>query len=222
MERRLIVTRDGSNSIEIPEMNVTYHSIHGAVQESMHVFIKEGLHHLINQSTTQPISIFEMGFGTGLNAFLTAIEAVTKGIQIHYTTVEQFPISLEEANKLNYGESLHDEAIFQKLHSSEWDTDVAVTDNFILRKEQAELINFSINKQFNLIYYDAFAPSAQPQLWTKEIFEKLYNMLLPNGILVTYCSKGDVRRAMMAAGFTVKKLAGPPGKREMLRAAKLQ
>lgn len=219
MERRLIVTGDGSNSIEIPELNVTYHSIHGAIQESKHVFIKEGLHRSINQSTNQPLHIFEMGFGTGLNAFLTAIEAEEKDIQVHYTAVEQFPVSMEEAGKLNYVEILGHEKIFKQLHSSNWNHAASITSRFILRKEHADLINLSTTQQFNLIYYDAFSPSAQPELWTKEVFEKLLNMLSPNGILVTYCSKGDVRRAMIAAGFTVKKLPGPPGKREMLRAA---
>ena len=220
MERKIIISRDGSHTIEIPDKNVTYHSIHGAVQESMHVFIKEGLHYIINKHTIQPINIFEMGFGTGLNAFLTAIKAEEKNIQINYTAVELFPISLDEASKLNYVESLGHQGIFKQLHSSTPNEVASIKNTFILRKEHKDLAHYSTAQQFNLIYYDAFAPSAQPELWTKEVFEKLYNMLLPNGILVTYCSKGDVRRAMIAAGFTVKKLPGPPGKREMLRATK--
>jgi len=222
VERKIIISKDGSHTIQIPLLNVTYHSIHGAIQESMHVFIKEGLHYTIYQRPHQQVNIFEMGFGTGLNAFLTAIEAETKNIQVHYTAVEQFPLSTDEADKLNYAESLNHREIFQKLHSSDWNKDIVLTDKFHLRKEQSNLLSYSTSKHFDLIYYDAFAPSAQPELWTKEVFQKLYTMLSPNGILVTYCSKGDVRRAMIAAGFTVKKLPGPPGKREMLRATRLQ
>jgi len=220
LERKIIISKDGSHTIQIPELNVTYHSIHGAIQESKHVFIKEGLHHVISHSTFNPIYIFEMGFGTGLNAFLTAIEAEEKNIQVRYTAVDQFPIIPEEASKLNYVESLGHEKIFKHLHSSNWNEAFSITDRFILRKEHTDLIQFSTAQQFNLIYYDAFAPAAQPELWTKEVFEKLYNKLCSNGVLVTYCSKGDVRRAMIAAGFIVTKLPGPPGKREMLRAVK--
>jgi len=213
------MSRDGSHTIEIPEMSVTYHSIHGAIQESMHVFIKEGLHYLINQPSNQPINILEMGFGTGLNAFLTAIKAETKNIKIQYTAIEQFPITTTQADKLNYVEHLGHKEIFEKIHSAPWDEEIIITNNFKLKKENTNLLNHSTSQQFSLIYYDAFAPSAQPELWTKEVFEKLYSMLSPHGILVTYCSKGDVRRAMIAAGFNVKKLPGAPGKREMLRAA---
>lgn len=220
MERKIIQTRDGSHTISIPEMNVTYHSIHGAIRESRHVFIEAGLHYLINQSTNQPISLFEMGFGTGLNAFLTAIESEKLRKQIHYTTIDQFPLSIAETNSLNYTAILSDKDLFQKIQDSNWEEDVMLSDFFTLRKEENNLINYSTNQPFNLIYYDAFAPSAQPELWTKEVFEKMHHLLKPNGIVVTYCSKGDVRRAMIAAGFEVKKLTGPPGKREMLRAVK--
>lgn len=220
MKKEIITTADGSHTISIPEWKVSYHSIHGAIQESMHVFIEAGLHHLIDQSPNQPINIFEMGFGTGLNAFLTAIEAHKLRREIQYVAIEQFPISMEEAMQLNYAATLQHENLFHHLHKCDWDKKEKLSDLFAITKIKNSLINFSPDQQFNLIYFDAFAPAAQPELWTKEVFEKLRQMLLLNGILVTYCSKGDVRRAMMAAGFDVKKLPGPPGKREILTAMK--
>jgi len=222
VERKIILTEDGSHSISVPDLNVTYHSIHGAIQESMHVFIEAGLRFWSGHSQwADRYKIFEMGLGTGLNALLTAIEAEEKKSKIRYTAVEQFPISIEEARTLNYTEYLDHEKLFQQIHESSWIERVIISEYFILQKEKISLLNFSAAERFNLIYYDAFAPNAQPELWTKEIFEKLFQMLEPNGILVTYCSKGDVRRAMMSAGFGVEKLKGPPGKREMLRAVKI-
>ena len=217
----MIITRDGSHTISIPERNVTYHSTYGAIQESKHVFIEAGLHYLIDQFQPTTLKVFEMGLGTGLNAFLTAIEAENGSVKIHYTAVEQFPLTTDEVKVLNYTEQLQQRDLFQKIHNGEWEENVIISEHFILRKKKIGLLNFSSAETFNLIYYDAFAPRAQPELWTKEVFEKLFRLLQPNGILVTYCSKGDVRRAMMAAGFNVKKLPGPPGKREMLMAMKL-
>lgn len=211
---------DGSNSIEIPELDVTYYSVHGAIQESRHVFIEAGLNYVLSNAKSTSISIFEMGFGTGLNAFLTAIEVGKKNIRIRYTAVEKFPITIAETKSLNYPEVLEDGDLFHNIHDSKWNEPIAMNEHFILEKIWTDLLNFLASQHFNLIYYDAFAPNAQTELWTKEIFEKLFSMLEPGGILVTYCSKGDVRRAMIAAGFTVKKLPGPPGKREMLRAVK--
>jgi len=223
MKRDVVNTADGSHTVSIPEMNVTYHSRHGAIRESMHVFIGAGLRYLSGRLgrpyRLEPVRLFEMGFGTGLNAFLTAIEAEKEKIKIYYTAVEQYPLTLEEAGQLNYSETLGHKELFDSLHQSKWKEDVNINDYCTLRKEQTSLLNFSALQPFNLIYYDAFAPAAQPELWTKEVFEKLFHLLTPGGVLVTYCSKGDVRRAMMAAGFTVTKLPGPPGKREMLRAS---
>ncbi|HWJ30487.1 MAG TPA: tRNA (5-methylaminomethyl-2-thiouridine)(34)-methyltransferase MnmD [Flavisolibacter sp.] len=220
MEKEIIITRDGSNSIAVPKLNVTYHSIHGAIQESKHVFIEAGLNHVLNNVTNQPLCIFEMGFGTGLNALLTALEAEKYQRKIFYTAVEAFPLSIEEVKGLNYSELLEHKDWFQQIHESDWQEDVRITPHLTLRKERVDLINYSSHQRFNLIYYDAFAPSVQPELWTKEIFEKLFLMLQHGGVLVTYCSKGDVRRAMIAAGFDVEKLTGAPGKREMLRATR--
>jgi tRNA U34 5-methylaminomethyl-2-thiouridine-forming methyltransferase MnmC len=219
--REIVVTRDGSHTVAIPEKRVMYHSVHGAMQESVHVFIEAGLRYVAGRAE-QPdsIRIFEMGFGTGLNAFLTAIEAAEKNISIHYTTVEAFPLTTDEAAVLNYAETLGHAALFRQLHACSWNEEARLSDFFTITKHQTELMDFSTSQRFNLIYYDAFAPSAQPELWTKEVFEKLYNLLEPGSVLVTYCSKGDVRRAMLKAGFAATRLAGPPGKREMLRGIK--
>jgi tRNA U34 5-methylaminomethyl-2-thiouridine-forming methyltransferase MnmC len=185
----------------------------------MHVFIKAGWRYLLEEGKiTGPISIFEMGFGTGLNAFLTAIEAEERKQEVVYTAVEAFPLTIEEAATLNYTGILDHKELFEQLHTSEWNQPIPLTPYFTLHKLQTDLAQLSAGQQYHLVYYDAFAPSAQPELWTKEIFEKLYAMLQPGGVLVTYCSKGDVRRAMIAAGFQVEKLPGPPGKREMVRA----
>lgn len=217
MEKEFIITADGSATIKIPQWNVTYHSIHGAIQESKHVFIEAGLNYFLKNSTKPLLNIFEMGLGTGLNVFLTAIEAEKLKKKIHYTAIESFPLSAEEANTLNYASALHHEDWFQKIHECKWNEGVTINDFLTLKKENKNLLDYFNCQAFDIIYYDAFAPSAQPELWTKEISQKLFAMLQPGGVLVTYCSKGDVRRAMMAAGFEVEKLPGPPGKREMLR-----
>jgi tRNA U34 5-methylaminomethyl-2-thiouridine-forming methyltransferase MnmC len=161
-----------------------------------------------------------VGFGTGLNALLTIIEAEKLQREIHYETVEQFPLESNEARSLNYCKQLVREDIqpvFELLHQCEWETKIKITANFRFKKSRSNLLNFETAGTFKLIYFDAFAPNAQPELWTKEIFEKMFAMLEPGGVLVTYCSKGDVRRAMQAAGFNVEKLPGPKGKREMIR-----
>lgn len=222
MKREIIVTKDGSHTVGLPEMNVTYHSSHGAIQESMHVFIEAGLFYQLSRSGFQglPLHVLEMGFGTGLNAFLTAIEAEHRKIDIHYTAIEKYPLTLEEAGKLNYSGTLGHRDLFNQLHHCLWENEVAVSPYFTVRKEQTDLQSIAPGRSFQLVYFDAFAPSAQPELWTEDIFKKLYDMMTEKGILVTYCSKGMVRRAMQAAGFTVTKLPGPPGKREIVRAEK--
>ncbi|MBL7763210.1 MAG: tRNA (5-methylaminomethyl-2-thiouridine)(34)-methyltransferase MnmD [Chitinophagaceae bacterium] len=223
MQRQIIITSDGSHSVAIPELNVTYHSIHGAIQESLHVFIKAGL--LFESERLQlsePYSILEIGFGTGLNALLTLIETQKqKNLEIHYTALELFPLHKEEYTQLNYCEALKEPAMqeyFGKMHECEWEKDVRIAERFTLHKANQSLPGFKPIRLFNVVYFDAFAPSAQPELWTKEIFELLYSSMSTQSVLVTYCSKGDVRRAMIAAGFIVEKIPGPPHKREMLRA----
>lgn len=223
MERQVIVTKDGSPTISIPEMNVTYHSVHGAIQESQHVFIQAGLLDSGIFDFTGIHHILEMGFGTGLNALLTLIEADKRKNRIYYTALELHPLIEAETNQLNYCEQLNQsryQPLFERMHQGGWEEMFEITENFRLTKTKCGLADYSGDDLFSIIYFDAFAPAAQPELWTREIFEKLFKLLLPGGILVTYCSKGDVRRNMQAAGFTTEKLPGPPGKREMLRATK--
>jgi len=227
MQRKLILTSDGSHTILLPELNVTYHSIHGAVQESKHVFIEAGLKSLLPAEGIA-LNIFEVGFGTGLNALLTMIETERLQTAIYYETIELFPLDHNEARLLNYCKHLDREDLqpaYEQFHHCEWETPIKLTPRFTFKKSAANLLNFetpetslSGRQAFELIYFDAFAPNAQPVLWTKEIFEKMFAMLKPAGVLVTYCSKVDVRRAMQAAGFTVEKFPGPKGKREIIRA----
>jgi tRNA U34 5-methylaminomethyl-2-thiouridine-forming methyltransferase MnmC len=220
-DRQLMITKDGSHTLSIPEMNVTFHSHHGAIQESMHVFIEAGLKYFIETMAVPGMHIFEMGLGTGLNALLTLIEAEKRQQVVHYTAVELHPLQENEIASLNYCEQLKRtdiEPLFQLLHQCEWGKDISISPFFTLNKIQVNLIDFSTYQPFNLVYYDAFAPAAQPGLWTKEVFEKLFSTLSPGGILVTYCSKSVVRKAMQAAGFVVTKIPGPHGKREMVRA----
>jgi len=220
VERKIISTEDGSHTIAVPQLRAMYHSVHGAIQESKHVFIDAGLNFIRNNSCPQGLKIFEMGLGTGLNAFLTAIEAAKHKTTIQYTSIEPFPLSVEEVSLLNYPQYLQNQELFLKIHEVDSSEEIMISQFFSLRKENEDFVNYEPLEKVHLIYYDAFAPNSQPELWTNEIFEKLFNMLHPNGTLVTYCSKGAVRRAMAAAGFSVQKLQGPPGKREILRAIK--
>jgi tRNA U34 5-methylaminomethyl-2-thiouridine-forming methyltransferase MnmC len=224
MERKIIVTNDGSHTMAVPEADITYRSHHGARQESIHVFLEAGLSYWLAQHPqSNEVSLFEMGFGTGLNALLAALEAEQRQVRIQYTTVEADPLSAEEAAALNYGALPGANAIlFDRLHLAPWNVATRVSEFFTLHKLHSSLQNLgdAITDRFDIIYYDAFAPSAQPELWTQEVFVYMYGLLKPGGLLVTYCSKSSVRRAMVAAGFRVTKPQGPWGKREMVRALK--
>ena len=220
----MLTTGDGSVTIHIPEWNEQYHSKHGAIAEAQHVFIKTGLHHFLSQKSKDvkvPLAILEIGFGTGLNAFLTLLEAKNLSVKIEYTGVEAYPISVSEISELNYasllGESI---GIFQKMHESTWEIPSEISDNFQLTKKKKLFSEIKAVEAFHLIYFDAFGARVQPDLWTEVIFTIMYKALLPKGVLVTYAAKGSVRRAMQAVGFIVERLPGPPGKREMLRATK--
>lgn len=224
MKREIIITGDGSPSISVPELNVAYHSIHGAIQESMHVYIRTGL---IDSGLFDYVGvhhILEIGFGTGLNALLTLAEADRHQNRVYYAAIEPYPLDEAETRQLNYCEQLnlpHYQRLFEKMHQCEWEEMIEITEYFRLTKIKCDLIDFSAEKNsFFIIYFDAFAPNAQPEVWSKAVFDKMYSVLQPGGILVTYCSKGDVRRAMQAAGFIVEKLPGPTRKREMIRARK--
>lgn len=225
LKRIIQLTADGSHTITIPELNVAYHSKHGSIQESNHVFIKEGLQYLLDKNLfnkNDTINIFEVGFGTGLNALLSLKEAIHRNKKIFYQTIEPYPLSIDEAEKLNYPSILNKdlEKYFLQLHTCSWNKEVIIHSLFSFEKMSNALQDFSLSKKFHLIYFDAFDPNTQPELWTESAFIKMFDLLYNNGILVTYCSKGVVRRAMQAAGFSIQKIAGPLGKREIVRALK--
>lgn len=221
MKREFLITGDGSVTIHLPEWNEQYHSKHGALAEARHVFIKSGLHYFIEQNAQVAVSILEIGFGTGLNAFLTLLEASLQDIEVDYTGVEAYPVGITETDQLNYAEMAEgSDLLFKKLHSSSWEEAVAITPNFRLHKQKKFFSEITDEQQYDIIYFDAFGPRVQPELWTEEIFRKMFRALKPKGVLVTYSAKGSVRRAMLAEGFEVERLPGPPGKREMLRAIK--
>jgi tRNA U34 5-methylaminomethyl-2-thiouridine-forming methyltransferase MnmC len=226
LKRIIQLTADGSHTIAIPQLNVAYHSKHGAIRESEHVFIKEGLQYLINTNTfdkSETVNVFEVGFGTGLNAWLTLYEAIKHSKKIFYQAIEPHPLSADEAKKLNYTSAANKnlEKYFSELHTCGWNKKILIHPLFLFEKLNTALQNFTTNKKFHLIYFDAFDPNVQPELWTEQIFKKLFDVIYDKGILVTYSSKGSVRRAMQAAGFSVKKIAGPPHKREITRAIKI-
>lgn len=220
MKRTIQITKDGSSTIALDNTHVTYHSTSGAVGESLHVFIEAGLNFVHQSQKLGLIKVFEMGFGTGLNALLSWQYAQANNITIDYTSIELYPLNHEETKLLNYGTQLQLENAFEQLHSCEWQQKKVLDTNFVLDKQQCSLLDFEAKSTFNVIFFDAFAPSEQPELWTTEVFTKLYAMLENNGVLVTYCSKGDVRRSLLTAGFTVEKIKGYAYKREMLRAKK--
>ncbi|MBI3220257.1 MAG: tRNA (5-methylaminomethyl-2-thiouridine)(34)-methyltransferase MnmD [Bacteroidetes bacterium] len=225
-EVTLFETKDGSSSLLHIELNETYHSTHGALQESIYVFIDRGFAEALNLGKKQ-ISILEIGFGTGLNALLTLLEAQRTQVNVIYETLEAYPLPSEIVTQLNYTQLLTDKEgptvspLFDSLHSVPWDGTNHVQPNFTLLKRKEDLLEatFEIEK-FDLVYYDAFAPDKQPHLWELPILEKVVNALKPGGIFVTYSAKGQLRRDLIALGLNVEKLPGPPGKREMIRAIK--
>lgn len=225
MERKIITTGDGSKTIQLTEWDEQYHSKHGAIQEAYHVFIKHGLHYYsANHKKLETISILEIGFGTGLNAFITLLEAEKLNTSINYVGVEAYPVGLNEVQELNYPQQLLAEdrsKTFNKMHEVSWADKHTITTNFSLTKQQKLFKDISEINVFDLIYFDAFGARVQPELWTESIFNIMFNALKLYGVLVTYSAKGSVRRAMQAVGFNVERLPGPPGKREMLRATKV-
>ncbi len=220
MDKEFVITEDGSHTIYLPEMDEHYHSTHGAVQESLHVYINQGL----LQVPRKEISILEIGFGTGLNAFLTYVFAVKNNLKITYTSIEKFPLTEAEYSALNYSETIFTvhASVLKKMHQCEWNSLVEVTPEFSIRKIQADLLTweFDRNEQFDLLYYDAFAPVKQPEMWTEELINKVSASIKKDGIMVTYCAKGAVRRAFSAAGFQMERIPGPIGKKEILRGKK--
>lgn len=220
MKREIIITSDGSTSINLPELNEQYHSKKGAIQEAYHVFIRMGL-----DLFSDKVAILEIGFGTGLNAFITFLESERRGMLVEYTGVEAYPVLQEEIAGLNYVSQLDAEKYrqaFEDFHATEWETAQEISQRFTLTKRKQFFSDIADENTHDLIYYDAFGSRVQPELWGEEIFAIMYKALKENGVLVTYAAKGSARRAMEAVGFTVERLAGPPGKREMLRATKKQ
>jgi len=214
-KNKLSLTDDGSHSVFSSKFQALYHSKHGAIQESMHVFIASGLKHLGKDS----VNILEMGFGTGLNALLTMMEVKNSEQAVHYETVEAYPLDLESVSELNYISELDARSFaddFEKLHTCAWGEKLEFK-NFSFVKHLVKLEESSFRTSFDLVYFDAFAPLTQEELWTPEIFQHLSTFLNPGAILVSYCAKGSFKRALMSAGFEIEKIPGPPGKREMIR-----
>lgn len=219
MKRQIIITSDGSTSIHIEDWNESYHSKHGAIQEAYHVFIKNGL----NLFESRSINILEIGFGTGLNAFITFLEHRKRKLNVNYQTVEAYPLTLQEAMAMNYVQQLNatdNLSVFEQLHTCTWEQEHSLCSLFRFKKRNQLFQNINDVNHFDLIYFDAFGARVQPELWNENIFAKMFQALKEGGYLVTYSAKGSVRRAMQACGFKVEKLQGPPGKREMLRARK--
>ncbi|CAM3937039.1 tRNA (5-methylaminomethyl-2-thiouridine)(34)-methyltransferase MnmD [Flavobacterium antarcticum] len=219
MKREIVQTSDGSTTIYLPEWEENYHSKHGAIQEAKHVFIKNGF----SQFKVEELSILEIGFGTGLNAFITFLEAKINAVKIHYTGVEAYPVEFNEIEQMNYVVELQAtdfEQEFEKMHTCEWNSNVKISETFYLNKRKQFFNEINDAEAFDLIYFDAFGYRVQPELWSTEIFQKMYNALKLGGVLVTYAARGVVKRSMIEVGFSVEKLAGPPGKREMFRASK--
>jgi tRNA U34 5-methylaminomethyl-2-thiouridine-forming methyltransferase MnmC len=217
MKREILITSDGSSTIHLPDWDEQYHSKNGSINETYHVFINSGL----NQVTEEKVSILEIGFGTGLNCFITYLEAKK---EIDYVGVEAYPVTADEIEKMNFISVLDEKEnspVFEKMHSTSWEEKHQISDTFSLLKRKQFFEDIEDENAFNLIYFDAFGARVQPQLWTEDIFGKMFKSLKKNGVLVTYSAKGSVRRAMQAVGFFVERLPGPPGKREMLRATKL-
>lgn len=212
-------TEDGSPTIYLPELDEHYHSVHGAIQESSHIFIQAGLRSL----PAGHIRILEVGFGTGLNAFLTLLETFNNpDLSIEYFTVERYPLSTDITEQLDYPHLLAPDRadLFAALHRAPWDKPVNITSAFTLHKIEGDIATVPLPDDINLIYFDAFAPEKQPEMWQQSIFDRISRHTAPQGVVVTYCAKGDVRRGWQAAGFRMEKLPGPPGKRHILRGIK--
>ena len=218
MPNKIFITDDGSHSMFSEKHGVSYHSKYGAIQETEHVFINSALRFKLPSSS---LSILDIGFGSGLNAYMSYLEAEKLNLPIQYVAIEAFPISLEQAKQLNFSEELElDPADFLKLHQVEWDIQNRISDKFVFEKKLMRFEEIEFHNQFDIIFFDAFAPTAQPELWEENILQKMFNALLPKGVLTTYCAKGVVKRTFKKVGFEVQSIPGPPGKREMIRAIK--
>jgi len=220
MQTQLILTSDHSHTIYLPELDETYHSQNGALAESRHVYIEAGLNHIAQNKDI--IKIFEFGFGTGLNALLTWLEAEKIKKQILYDTVEKFPLELEIYSQLNYDEEIGEVGKLWQLHAAKWDKKIMLSSNFNFKKAACDILDFTFAPNYyDLVYYDAFGPSKQSEVWEMPILEKVCESVSTNGAIVTYCSQGQFRRNLKSMGFEIEKLAGPLGKREITRATRI-
>jgi tRNA U34 5-methylaminomethyl-2-thiouridine-forming methyltransferase MnmC len=215
----IIITHDGSHSLYVPELDEHYHSVHGAIEESMHIFIRNGLH-AFQHST---INILEAGFGTGLNMLLTFLESQKSGQSVYYESIEKYPVPLYIIQQLNYPEKLNTgRKVFEQMHRAEWNKLITLDGHFKFKKILGDIKDCPMESGVDIIYFDAFAPDVQPGLWEQPVFDRLHEQTNWDGILVTYSAKGIVKRRLQSSGFHVEKLPGPPGKREMIRAEKVR
>ena len=217
---RLEATGDGSHTLFVPELDEHYHSVNGAIRESMHVFIQAGLQQL---SQKKSVRLLEIGFGTGLNALLTLLDAQERGVSIHYTAIDLYPLPLSVTALLNYPQRLNMPGtahFFEQLHAAPWEREIAITPFFTLLKRETDFTSCTFSCPYDLIYFDAFAPEKQGEMWRQELFDRLFSSTNDGGILTTYCAKGEVRRMLQRSGYTVTRQPGPPGKRQMIRAIK--
>ena len=228
---KIWITEDGSHTLFSEMAGQTYHSSHGAVQESRHIFISQLPIKSGQLVDGDVLSVLEIGFGTGLNALLTACWAKENGVRVEFSTIELYPLERSVYCELNYGGLFGCEELFLRLHEAEWDAGLQpVIAEFAINKNKRDIVEWldsrqsTVNSQqlglYDVVFFDAFSPEAQPELWTEDVFRDVYGLMKEGGVLTTYCAKGDVRRAMLAAGFRVEKLQGPPGKRHILRAVK--
>ena len=220
MKKKVIITEDGSHTLHVEEINESYHSTHGAVQESAHIFINAGFKGFLSENE---VRVLEIGFGTGLNAYLTLLEAEKNKKHVYYTTLELYPLPVDEVLQLNYPEILcEDRTLYEEIHHSPWGKDTGVTSFFTLHKIKADFTGYELPGIYDVIYFDAFSPERQPDMWTEGGFIKIYEHSGNGAVITTYCAKGDVRRAMQSAGFVMERLPGPPGKREILRGRRVE
>ncbi len=217
MKPKTVETADGSHSLYLESLDEHYHSIKGAIQESRYVFIEAGL----KQKPEEQLRILEIGLGTGLNALLTMQQIESTGQKVHYTSIEKYPLDKAITDQLNYAQITGmDNDLFQNIHNTAWESEQKITDMFYLEKIETDFVGWKPDKTYDLIYFDAFGPDKQPEMWTLAIFEKLFKCTNPGGILTTYSAKGAVRRWMEFAGYEVERIPGPPGKKHMTRATK--
>ena len=214
-------TDDGSSTLFVPELDEHYHSVKGAYTEALHIYRDCAYLYTSERSATRhrPLRLLEIGFGTGLNAVVTAMVS-TSDSSVHYISLEKYPVEPQLVNKLGY-DTLVDAPLFEAIHTAPWEQATAITPHFTLEKRCCDLLTAPLPHDIDIVYFDAFAPEKQPEMWSAEVFARIHQAMRPGGVLTTYCAKGAIRRLLQSTGFTVERLAGPiGGKREILRAVK--